>query len=94
VVKTFIKENIMYPIIDYEITLQDVLHLYYHKHNPTSCFSDYLFTLIAKADPMNLHRIAKGFPEYVAVYVAWASAESEEAFFKQWGLDVYELSND
>lgn len=50
---------------------QAVQRLEHWRNHPTDCFSDHLYTLIAKADDENRERLQNGFPHEVRAYQEW-----------------------
>ena len=58
-----------------------------NKDSRATKFHAILFRLIQKADQTNLEKLRSGFREEVEVYEDWLSSESEEEFFKKFGLD-------
>ena len=52
----------------------------------SDCFDAMLFSLIQKADTMNLHRLHSAFPMHVNVYLEWQRYESNNGFFDKEGL--------
>lgn len=55
-------------------------------HSP--CFNEMLFSLIAKADPSNMLRLSRGFPEFVEAFREWQSAPTQEIYFRRYGIEV------
>jgi hypothetical protein len=51
--------------------VNDFLAVFYDHDATRDNFTVQVFRLIAKADPFNLVRLARAFPNEVAVYVAW-----------------------
>lgn len=78
----------------YNIQYKDVLRVYYWKTAYSGCFSDQILSLIAKADGVNKERFRPCFPEYVYAYEAWYNSEDPVEFFKSWGLNFWDSSND
>lgn len=57
-----------------EFTEGEKLYLKFQR-NEIGDFYRCLFETIARADVQNLNRLAKGFPEEVAAYIAWSQGD-------------------
>lgn len=62
-----------------KVFLNACKELYYWQTSYSSCFSNLVFDLIAKAQgtPSNKKRLMKGFPEYVLAYKYWQSMDEK-----------------
>lgn len=52
-------------------------NLFMWRFHRSECFSDRLFDLMAKADPVNLRRLECGFPLEVHVFREWLNNSDE-----------------
>lgn len=51
--------------------VDDFVAVFYDQDMSRDNFHVQVFRLIAKADPFNLRRLARAFPNEVAIYLAW-----------------------
>lgn len=65
---------------------QAIFELYIWLRDGRNNFHGLLYTLIAKADSGNLHRLSLGFPIEVNVFKEWRASETSEEFFKKEGV--------
>lgn len=55
--------------------------LYRYLNDSGTNFTQVLYSLIFKADPINLIKISRGYPDEVNCYREWQSSKSEKEFF-------------
>lgn len=64
-----------------------VTQLYYWQTNYTGSFSNIIFTLFQKADPANLAKLTRGFPEEAEAWKLWQEAgDGGNELFRAYGL--------
>jgi hypothetical protein len=54
----------------------------FHKENNSTSFSNTLFELCHKADPLNLAKIGEGFPNHTLAFLMWKYSPNEKQFFE------------
>jgi hypothetical protein len=59
--------------------------LYYWQYKDATNFTGYLYTLIGKADVVNIHKIGRAFPVEVCAWHLWQSGPEKE-FFHRFGI--------
>jgi hypothetical protein len=65
-----------------------IKELFYWQYNYTGSFTQRLFDLFQKADPVNVGRLSMGFPHDYEAWRAWSRAEDTEQFFRDRGFEI------
>lgn len=71
-------------------TKEDAIkELFYWQSRRAGSFATSLFETIGRADPINLERFRKGFPEVMEAYDEWFFyPEGSTEFFKKYGFKL------
>lgn len=58
------------------------------QYSNTDCFNQRLIDLYRKGDGGNKYKLKSAYPELLSAVDLWERAETQEAFFKEYGLTV------
>ncbi len=66
--------------------LSAIRTLYYWQYRNTSSFKDMLYTLLAKADHWNFHKLSQVFPNEAFAFNLWKDSPNQIHFFNSFNL--------